>query len=300
MRSDLRQIRYFVATAEELHFRRAAERLGIAQPALSRAIQSLEAELDVRLFNRTNRSVQITPAGQVYLEGCREVLAVSERTLAEARWAHEGTLGTLRIGYTDFAIAGALPKLLLGFQSVQPNITLKPQVGVTRTQMELLSDGKLDIGFVTAPIAKPGFASRVVQSEAFLCICAESHPLARRDSLQLADLAHEDFVHGSERDWHHFYAYLMPLCQKAGFEPQIVQEGNNTAAIMGLVACGMGLTVLTESVCSTLGEGLVALPFTDVPDRVLTAALWRPDVLSAPARFFVDYIHTLPEVAVAA
>lgn len=294
MRSDLRQIRYFVAVAEELHFRRAAERLGIAQPALSRAIQTLEAELDVALFVRTNRSVQITSAGGVFLDGCRDVIALAERTMAETRSAHDGRVGALRIGYTDFAIAGALPSLLKGFQEHHPRITLKPQHGVTLAQIQRLEEGNLDLGFVTGPIVRAGFDQRIVQSEAFQCVVADSHPIARRASIKIAELADEDFVHGSSKDWQHFYDYLLPLCRRAGFTPRIVQEAFNTAGILGLVACGMGVTVLTEQVCGALGPGLVAIPLEDVKERLVTSAIWRVEHLIGPARHFVDYLHDLP------
>ncbi|MBY4893031.1 LysR family transcriptional regulator [Rhodobacteraceae bacterium N5(2021)] len=294
MRSDLRQIRYFVATAEELHFRRAAERLGIAQPALSRAIQALEAELDVALFVRTNRSVQITTAGRVFLEGAREVLALTERVVDQTRTAHDGRVGELRIGYTDFAIAGALPGLLKGFQERHPRVTLKPQHGVTLAQIGRMVEGKLDVGFVTGPINRDGFDQCVVQSEAFECVVADSHPFAKRAGIQIAELASEDFVHGSSKDWQHFYDYLLPLCRRAGFAPRIVQEAFNTAGILGLVSCGMGVTVLTERVCAALGPGLITVPLLDVDERLVTSAIWRKDHLAGPARHFVDYLRTLP------
>lgn len=297
MRSDLRQIRYFVATAEELHFRRAADKLGIAQPALSRAIQSLEAELDVALFVRTNRSVQITTAGRVLLKGAREIIALTERTMEEARTAHDGRVGALRIGYTDFAIAGALPGLLKGFQERHARVTLKPQHGVTLAQIQRLEEGKLDLGFVTGPITRDGFDQRVVQSEAFHCVVTDTHRLAGRAGIHIAELAGEDFVHGSSKDWQHFYDYLLPLCRRAGFAPRIVQEAYNTAGILGLVSCGMGVTVLTERVCAALGPGLVTLPILDVDERLVTSAIWRVDHLIGPARHFVEYLQTLPPAA---
>ena len=294
MRSDLRQIRYFVAIAEELHFRRAAERLGIAQPALSRAIQALEADLEVALFVRTNRSVQITAAGRVFLEGCREVLAQVDRTIEQTRSAHDGRVGSLRIGYTDFAIAGELPNLMKGFQERLPRITLNPQHGVTMTQIQRMEDGKLDVGFVTGPINRAGFDQCIVQSEAFQCVMADSHPLSCHNRISLAALADEDFVHGSSNDWQHFYDYLLPLCRRAGFVPRIVQEAFNTAGLIGLVSCGMGVTVLTERVCAALAPGLVVVPLDDVEERLVTSAIWRTDHLAGPAKHFVNYIRELP------
>lgn len=294
MRSDLRLVRYFAAVAEDLHFRRAADRLGIAQPALTRAIQTLEAELGVALFVRSNRNVQLTPSGQVFLDRAQEMLSLMERATEDVRNAHDGRVGSLRIGYTDFAIAGPLPTLLKGFQEHHPQITLQPQHGVTLTQMTRLADGKLDVGFVTGPVNKDGYAQHPVQSESFVCVCADSHPFTRRSAIRLAELAAEDFVHGNSTDWRHFYDYLIPLCRRAGFTPRIVQEAFNTAGILGLVSCGMGVTVLTERVCSAPPPGLVVVPIEDVTERLLTTALWRCDRVVGPTRHFVEYLRSLP------
>lgn len=294
MRSDLRLVRYFVAVAEELHFRRAADRLGIAQPALSRAIQTLETELGVALFLRSNRNVQITPAGQIFLERSNEMLSLMRSAAEDVRNAHDGRVGTLRIGYTDFAIAGPLPNLLKGFQERQRQITLKPQHGVTLTQLNWLAEGQLDIGFVTGPVNKNGYDEHPVQSEAFVCVCADCHRFAVRPSIRLAELAVEDFVHGSSTDWQHFYDFLIPLCRRAGFTPRVVQEAFNTAGIFGLVSCGMGVTVLTENVCGGLPPGLVMIPIEDVSERLTTTAIWRHDHMAGPTRHFVEYIRDLP------
>ncbi|MBM7070365.1 LysR family transcriptional regulator [Actibacterium sp. 188UL27-1] len=296
MRSDFRRLQYFVAVAEELHFRRAADRLGIAQPALSRAIRSIEEEMGAVLFSRTNRAVKLAPAGQVFLERAYEILSLVERARRDVRNADEGRVGTLRIGYTDFAIAGPLPNLLKEFQVSQPQITLQPQHGVTLAQLKRLAEGKLDIGFVTGPISVPGYAQRPVYAEQLVCVCPDSHTFARRDSIQLADLAEEDFVHGGATDWQYFYDYLNPLCRRAGFMPRITQEAFNTAGILGLVACGMGVTVLTEGVARTLGPGLRMVPIPDVSERLITCAIWPQDEARGPIGHFVKYLDGLPAV----
>lgn len=298
MRSDLRQIRYFIATAEELHFRRAAERLGIAQPALSRTIRDLEQELGVTLFQRSNRHVQITEAGKVFLDGCRDVVATVDRMIDRTCQVHEGRAGILRIGYTDMAISGVLPRLLKDFREHHPEITLKPQQGPTVAQLQRLHDGELDIGFVTGPIYQQDYAEHCVQSERFVCVCADSHPFAMRDSVHWLDLAGQDIVHGNRADWAYFYDYMLPQCRDAGFEPRVVQEGFNTAGILGLVACGMGVTILTDSVCATLSPDLRAIPILDAQERLKTMALWPIARMEGPARFFVEFLQSRPEVTI--
>lgn len=291
MKFGLRHIRYFTAVAEELHFRRAAVRLGIAQPALSRAIRYLEHELAVTLFERSNRSVVLTPAGKTFLEGCRSVINTVERTVDDTRQVHRGQIGTLRIGYTDFAIAGALPNLMKEFQRMQPGIVLQPHHDVTADQLRKLEEGNLDIGFVTGPITRPGYDQCLIQRDRLICVVYEHHPLAERSSVRLDELANEDFVHGPTRDWEHFYAYLMPLCHRCGFVPRIVQEAFNSAGILGLVASGMGVTILTESTHSLAVKGLVAIPLEDVPERLTTVALWNSNNARGSIGMFVDFMR---------
>ncbi|GAB5467920.1 MAG: LysR family transcriptional regulator [Rhodospirillales bacterium] len=291
MKIDLRHIRYFIAVAEMLHFRRAAERLGVAQPALSRAIQHLEQELEVSLFDRANRSVRITDAGRSFLEGCRGVMNALEHSIEDTRQVHRGQIGSLRIGYTDMAIAGVLPSLLKAFQARQPRIVLHPHHHVTATQLRKLDEGALDIGCVTGPISRPGYEQLPIQSERLLCIVYENHRLAGRGSIRLEELAHEDFVHGPMEDWEHFHSYLIPLCRRSGFLPRIVQEAYNSAGILGLVACGMGVTVLTESIRDSLSNGLVPLALEGVTERLQTIALWRADPMVGSKALFIQHLR---------
>lgn len=290
MKFGLRHIRYFIAVAEELHFRRAAERLGVAQPALSRAIQYLERELDVTLFIRSSRNVQITQAGETFLKGCRGVINSIEHIVDNTRLSHLGQVGSLRIGYTDMASAGRLPNLLKDFQDRQPGIILQPHHDVTVTQLQKLDDGELDIGFVTGPISRTGYEQHPVQSERFVCVVYESHPLATRKSIRMEELAHEDFVHGSSKDWEQFYSYLFPLCRRSGFVPRIVQEAFNTAGILGLVACGMGVTILTDSVGNSIGSGLTIVPIEDITEQLQTVAFWKVGAVEGAMEMFVEFL----------
>ncbi|MDA8740652.1 LysR family transcriptional regulator [Rhodobacteraceae bacterium] len=290
MRIDLRHIRYLIAVAEELHFHRAAEKLGVAQPALSRAIQHLEIELDVVLFNRNNRSVQITPAGKTFLAGCREVINKMENTIEKTQLTHQGIFGLLRIGYTDVAIAGKLPNLLKSFQDEQPEIILQPHHDVTVSQIQKLDAGSLDVGFVTGPINRLEYEQCLVSSESFVCVFYKSHPLAKRKAVRLEELAKEDFVHGSSKDWEQFYSYLLPLCRRSGFAPRIVQEAFNTSGILGLVSAGMGVTILTESVRNLIGPDLVVIPIQDTAEKLQTVAFWKSFSNEGPLGLFTEFL----------
>lgn len=291
MKIDLRHIRYFLVLAEDLNFHRASAHLHISQPALTRTIQHLEAELGVLLFERSQNFVRLTDAGRAFREGGRRVLNGMDATIDLTRRVGIGEAGALRVGYTDFAIVGALPELLKQFHQQHPGITVRPHHGVTATQLKELQDDKLDIGFVTGPVRHPGFQSQVVQNDLLICIVPEGHPLAARESVALVDLAEEDFVHGPAEDWAHFYDYLFPLCRKAGFQPRIVQEAFNSVGILGLVSCGMGITILTESIYDFATGGLVPLPIRDVTEAMVTEAVWVSDNLRLPTQHFVDFLQ---------
>lgn len=292
MRFGLRHIRYCLAVAETRHFRRAAERLGISQPALSRAIQHLERELGVRLFDRGNKRVRITEAGSVFVDGCLGALQLVEQTVDRTRRTDAGEIGSLQIGYTDLAIDGRLPALLSEFRQLHPDIVLRPRHAVTGSQLKQLEAGDLDIGFATGPINRPDMESCPVQKDALLCVVPRNHAFASRSGIMLAELANEPFVLGTARDWEHFYAYLIPLCRQAGFVPNVVQEAYNSAGILGLVACGMGVTVLTESVLANTHDNLVTLPLKNVTEQLTTVAVWRTDERSGPKDLFIGFVRS--------
>ncbi len=291
MKFGLRHIRYFIAVAEELHFRRAASRLGIAQPALSRAIQHLEAELNIVLFERTNRHVKLTDAGREFYKGSQAIMNNVNHTIENARNVSEGRIGTLRIGYTDFAIAGSLPNLLREFSKAQPGIILQPHHDVTRVQLKKMEEGTLDIGFVTGPISLPSYEQILIQKDAFICFVHKNHHLAGRRSIKLSELANEDFIHGPYNDWEHFYSYLIPLCRDAGFMPNIVQEVFNSDGILGLVASGMGVTILTDSSKSTAISGLTSIPIEDVTHKLTTVALWKNGSPDSATMKLVEFLR---------
>ncbi|MFK7838564.1 MAG: LysR family transcriptional regulator [Sulfitobacter sp.] len=291
MSTDLRHLRCFVAVAQELHFHRAAKRLGVAQPALSRTIRNLERELGVTLFHRSNRSVQITAAGQTLLDGSKGILNSVNKLVEETQRVHQGKIGSLRIGYTDNAINGRAPTLLKRFQDLQPDIDLQLKHTVTAYQLAGLEDGTFDFGFVTGAVNRPGFDHCEIQAERFVCVVYEAHPFAKRQSVQLEELAHEPLVHGAHKEWEHFFSYLIPLCRTAGFEPDVAQEGLATSDILRLVACGMGITILTESVHEMLGPGLVVIPIAGLKDRLHTVALWRTDTTNSVKEHFIRYLQ---------
>ncbi|MEP6017104.1 MAG: LysR family transcriptional regulator [Paracoccaceae bacterium] len=295
---DLRHFRCFVAVAEELHFHKAAKSLGVAQPALSRTIRNLENELGVTLFKRSNRSVEITKAGQSLLKGCKEILNKTNKIVEDARLVHQGKIGTLRIGYTDNAINGHAPDLLKRFQATQPDIELRLSHTVTSNQLIDLEEGRIDFGFATGSVARAGYDHCCIQRERFVCVVYKGHRFANRKSIRLEDLANEPMVQGVPEQWEHFYSYLTPMFRRAGFEPAIAQEGLATSDILRLVACGMGISILTESVADTLAPGLKIIQLDDVSDHLDTIVVWRTDQTNSAKEHFISFLQdALADVA---
>lgn len=291
MRIGMRHIRYFVAVAEELHFRRAAERLHIAQPALSRAIRHLEGEVGVRLLDRGNRQVALTAAGAAFLDGCRRSLAVLDGAIGHTRRLARGEAGHLSVGYTDMAINGCLPAILAAFKQGFPAIEIEPTHGVTALQQEWLATGRLDFGFLTGPMRDPGLDGFVVQNERFIAVLYESHPLAARADIALEELSEEDFITGTPDGWEHYNAHFLRICAASGFTPRVVQHAFNTAGIFGLVACGMGITIQSEGVVGYLREGLVVRPLRGCDALLPTYAAWRREPLTPLKRRFTAFLE---------
>ena len=287
---DLRHFRCFVAVAEELHFHKAAKRLGVAQPALSRTILNLEHSLGVTLFVRSNRNVEITIAGQSFLKGCREILNRTQQIVQDAQRVHQGKIGTLRIGYTDNAINGYAPDLLKNFQRSQPDIALQLTHSVTANQLAELEEGIIDFGFATGSVARSGFSHLCIQRELFVCIVYEGHPFFGRESVHIREFSNEVMIQGTPEKWEHFNSYLTPLYRKAGFEPIVSQMGMATSDILRLVACGMGITILTESVADILPPKLKAIPLQEITDQLETIIIWRTDQTNNAKEHFVSFL----------
>ncbi len=287
-------MRYFTAVAEELNFRRAAERLRVAQPAISRAIRELENDLDTRLLERSNRRVELTDAGQVFLEGCRRVAGEIEALIEDTVRARDGEIGHVRIGYTDFAINGALPAVLQDFRARFPEVSVDLVHMVTATQLDALRRGEIEVGFVTGPIAEPGLERLVVQNEQLVVVLPEAHPLARLPAVPLAKLAGEPFVTGQAAHWQHFLSHMVRICHGAGFEPRIVQEAYNSEGIFGLVAANMGVSLHVEGAHNHIRRGVAIRPLSDCDERVPTEAIWRADKPSTARERFIETVAGWP------
>ncbi|MCS0502683.1 LysR substrate-binding domain-containing protein [Ancylobacter mangrovi] len=252
---DLRHLRYFTALAEELHFGRAAQRLGISQPPLSQQIHALELELGAELFIRTSRRVELTEAGRLFLAEARAVLSRAEQALIVGQRAGRGEIGELRIGFTASApLASIMPTLIHTFREQRPDVHLTLREMLSHQQMQELLDGSLDVAFLRTPadpsLMDPRIAAIELQREELLVFLPKSHPLARtspRHRIALAELHQDVFVHFSREAGAITYDQFIELCRAAGFRPRIGQEAREAVTIIGLVAAGVGITIMAAS-----------------------------------------------------
>lgn len=290
---NLQQLRYFAVLGEELHFRRAAERLNLSQPALTRSIKQLERELGYALLRRDNRNVELTRAGQEYFSGARAALDAFKSVADRARRMADGETGAVRVGYTDIAVAGILPAVVRSFRLAHPEIEIDAGNACTRVQIEALEMGQLDVGFFTGPWSKPGYDTWTVQTDAFVAVMPASHPLARAPVLRLKDIAKEPFVLGEPKSWTHYHAHLDRLCKKAGFAPRVVQHASNNEGILGLVACGMGVSIQAESIRVYGRNDIVVRNLANERAKVPTVAAWRTDRIDPVTARLIAHIKTL-------
>jgi DNA-binding transcriptional LysR family regulator len=241
-------LRYFTVLAEELHFGRAATRLGIAQPFLSQKIGVLEQALGSPLFLRTSRRVELTEAGAVFLDSARRMLGELERGVDRIHALARGELGTLNIGYVMIGMLMVVPDLLRGFRLAYPQVRLSLHEIHTAPQAVQLRQGDLDLGFLSQPVTEPGLRTHREWSEPYDAVLPSDHPLANAQTIRLRDLAKEPFVSVSRPSSPEMYDQMLWECRKAGVTPSIVQEAGSWQAVVSLVAAGIGVTIAPKCV----------------------------------------------------
>lgn len=279
---ELRQLRYFVAVAEERHFSRAAERLHIAQPALSQQVRRLEHEMKVQLLERTTRSVELTDAGRVLLDEARRVLAGADRALAAVHEAADGTTGLLRMGFVSSAALRIVPTLVLALHQQWPRVRLDLQEGTTDVQLDRIRQGTLDVGLVREMVEGLGFAVRPIAKEPLVLAVPDNHRLASRKRVHIADLAGEQFVVFPRSRVSRLYDHIAALCHQAGVRFEIAQEAVQFPTILGLVAARTGVAIVPASLRALHLPGLAYLTLADKNAYSTVSIVSQPDRQSSP------------------
>lgn len=238
---DRRRLTGFVALAEDLHFGRAAARCHISQSALSQQLAQLEADLQVRLVNRTRRHVALTRAGEVYAGEARKLLRAMDEAADLARRAEAGLDGRLVVAATQSALFMLLPEVLAAFAEAAPGVQVAVRPMPTAGQEAALRRGEVDVGLVHPPLDDPGLACRTIATLPFDVVLSDRNPLARRPALRLRDLAGERFILFPRQVGPQLHDRILALCLQEGFSPVEVQEAAPAQSIVGLAACNLGV-----------------------------------------------------------
>ncbi len=288
---ELRHLRYFLAVAEELHFGRAAMRLGIAQPPLSQQIRQLEQELGVTLFQRTKRRVEITPAGQAFSDEVRQVFAQTERAVSTAQRAGRGEIGQLDIGFAPSADLDILPRVLRVWNARFPAVQVDLHPFLPSAQAEALREGRIHIGFVRLPLEKRGLVVETIQREPLLAVLPAGHPLARRARVRLAELAGDRMIMFPRRMAPGYYDLLISACRDAGFTPRVLQEPGSIQTNLGLVSARLGVTLMPASIRNLRRAGVIYRPLAPPAPRAEMAVAYRRDECSGVLPAFLEVLH---------
>lgn len=297
---ELRQLKAFVAIAEEGYITRAAERLGMQQPPLTRMLQSLEAELGVVLMERLPRGVRPTTAGLALLDEARELLAQAEGIADVVRLAARGERGRLAIGFTSSAaLHPFVPSVLRLFRETYVGVTVVLEEAGTGELLDALAHEKLDAAFIRSPLSgTQSLQDDPILVEPMLLALPTDHPLALNagSPLPLKALASESFVLYRRRVGLGLYDAILVACREAGFSPQVVQEAPRMTATLSLVAAGLGVSIVPASMQRLRGDGIVYRELTECQSLVAPLHLaTRIDDGSAVLRRFKEMVVTAAE-----
>ena len=257
---EFRHLRYFMAVAEQRSFRRAALKLHVSQPPLTRQVQQLEEVLGFQLFTRTSNGAELTVAGGVYYEEARNLLALTEQAAVRARMAGKGQIGRLDVGVNGSAVLGAIPRIIREFRHLYPDVDVVLHSLDRAGQIKALRERRLTVGFNRFFTEEPDLTWEVIQTERMHVVMHRKHPLAGRKSLRLSDIGNQPLILYPRTPRPGFIDQMMRLFDRQGIAPDRVQEVDDVITAVALVASGLGLSLVTDSGCNLQLPGIVHLP----------------------------------------
>lgn len=283
---ELRHIRYFLVLAEELNFSRAAERLHIAQPSLSRQIQELETEIGAPLFYRTKRQVKLTNAGKTFWQKSNEIIDLVEQARITARLSSTGTDGDLRIGFTG-TVQDLIPPLK-AYREKFPNVRITLKQMSNAEQIDALHEHKIDLALISIPVKNDNIAMHPIKKMNFVAALPKKHPLAHKSSLSIADFADETLIMTPKSAGPQYYETMMEIFRKAGVALKQTIQAHDLQTVLVLVSADMGVA-LTPSPISAL-NGVVHRTIVDIDLSITGSMAWRYDNQSEVLRRFLTFI----------
>jgi DNA-binding transcriptional LysR family regulator len=291
---ELRHLRYFTAVAEELSFTKAAEKLRLAQPSLTRQVRNLELEIGVRLLDRTTKGVALTAEGRLFLFDCRKLLAQCGESIAAVQRMSQGEC-SLDIGYIANTQNELLPASLEAFRKLSPRVAMNLFDMTSAEQFQALENRKLDLGFIGIRPVLSGhqFHSECVAQDTILLAVAKGHPLARKSKITLGDLAGQFFIGMSRKTEPGAREGLHQPCASAGFDAKVLQEADAKPTAIKFVAAGLGVALMPQQTTSLPHEGVCFRPLCPPLHRESRIA-WRADNSSKPLK---DYLRVVKELS---
>jgi DNA-binding transcriptional LysR family regulator len=290
---ELRHLRYFVMLAESLHFGHAAAKLQIAQPSLSHQIQQLEAELQTTLLRRTRRRVELTEAGRIFLEEARDILARSDRAAVVARRAGRGDAVKLRVG-VGYCMDHMNATRIVGlFNRARDHVHMELHTMAVAPQIDALKEGRLDVGFVRAPVNDAALNGEVLVREPFVAALPLSHRVAKRKSVALSALAQEAFVLPPRPAVPVYHDLVLRACREAGFIPNAPHEADHVLLMLGMVAAGTGIALVPASARKVKHAGVTYVTLRQSHALLETVVTWRRDDTSSLVDEFLNIARQL-------
>ncbi|ABF10663.1 LysR family transcriptional regulator [Cupriavidus metallidurans] len=274
---DLRQLRYFVALAEELHFGRAAARLAITQPPLSFNIAKLEASLGVQLLQRTTREVALTAAGKEIYKEALKILALTANARELAGRAARGEIGAVHVGFVGSAVLTPLGERIRAFGAIHPDVDVVLHELNSFEQIDALQARHIDIGIIHPRVIPNGIASHSLHGEHFICLLPADHPLARDRTIDVRELRHDDFVLFPRHFSPEFHDQIVALCASVGFTPNIRHQVRHMLTIATLVAKRFGVSIVPRSVDVVTLPNLACRPLGKQATPSELVGIWRDD-----------------------
>ncbi|HZP29721.1 MAG TPA: LysR substrate-binding domain-containing protein [Acidimicrobiia bacterium] len=271
---ELRHLRYFLAVAEELHFGRAAARVGIAQPPLSQQVRQLEAEMGVALLHRTKRRVELTPAGRVFLDDVRAVFAQTARAVDRARRTSRGELGRLEIGFVPSADLDVLPRVLRAWRRRFPRVDVGLHLLLPGAQIDALREGRIHVGFLRLPVEDATLAVEPILREPLVAVLPERHRLARRRRVAVAELQGEAMIVFPRDVAPAYYDVYMKALAADGGASRVLHPGSMQTNL-GLVSAGLGVSLMPASIRNLRRAGVVYRPLAPPAPVVEMAIAYR-------------------------
>jgi len=286
---ELRHLRYFVAVAEEPHFRRAAERLGIKQPPLSLQIRQLERELGTSLFHRLTRGVELTETGAWLLDKARGILDQVVRIKAGVQSRARGETGCIHLGFAGATCFQPLvPGIIRAYRERYPGVVVTPEQGNTPLLVERLRSREIDVAFVRPPIIDTeGLSIEPLVDEPMVIVLPESHPHAGDRSMPLAALASDTIILFPRSIGPGLHDSIIASCHQAGLSPKLGQEASQTVSIVYMVAAGFGVSIVPQSLEQLHSEGVAYLQIEGDAPRALVSLAYRRGDRSTVVRNFV-------------